>query len=810
MAEQAFSDFTLEDAAEALSYIDAHDRETWTEMARAIKSEFPGDDGFDVWDQWSQTASNYNEKSARTVWKSFKSVGGTTIATLIGRAKEHGYSQKRRASLTPAQIAAKRQAVEAQSIAHQQRQLEQHQARADVAVSIWNQARPATEHPYLQRKGIKPASAHEARVADSIPRSVFFGEGADGELQNVLLLPAADFSGDKPKIMSLQAILPTGEKFNMGGAKSNGCCGRLIGQDKTAIVIAEGYATAKAINRVTKYDVLYCFSAANVRNVARVVRSKKPDTPIILAADNDWQNELDGKRNAGVSFASEAAAEIRGHVVFPIFDGTNPQHTDWDDWLRNGYGDEAWMVEIFQQAITQPAVQQPEPPAPAQSPANDNDPITAMISEWAFVASQRKFIHVPTMRMVDVDAFNLQYIHLMASIPKAEKMKPANYVRQVINGKVVHDLMYLPTAWNGDPFFTVDGVDYLNTYNTKSVPEVANDWQQHDAWQICLDHLKNIMPNDWEQLLFWMAHNVQHPGRKILWAPVIVGMPGDGKTTIAKMISAAIGYKHTKVVGPEALNSDFNGWAEGSCVTTFEEIRAKGHSRHDFMNKLKPLITNEVVDIVSKGKNSRNVANTQNYLALSNYRDALVLDSDDRRWGVFFTRFLSRSQVEREMDEVYWSRLNDYAIRDNPGVIRGWLLNVDLSSFNPNRGPGMTEAKRFMIMNSLSSDAQSVAEVIGAGSYGVNSTVVETKSLNSALREYEGRSMQTSRLSAALKELGFTKVEKTIKWNGRPCWIWTRSPFVYDDSVECRERIRLALEEHKSKAEFVPPWLNTN
>lgn len=443
------------------------------------------------------------------------------------------------------------------------------------------------------------------------------------------------------------------------------------------------------------------------------------------------------------------------------------------------------------------------------APANDNEESQSnrMVREWAFVAAQRKFIHVPTMRLLDVDAFNLEHLHIMEQeLPETKKMKPAEFVRRIANSSVVHDLMYLPTMWNGDPFFTLDGIKYLNTYNANTVPVSDPNWELHDAWQVCLRHIQNIIPDGWEQVLQWLAHNVQHPGKKILWAPVIVGIPGDGKTTLSKMLTAAMGRNHTQAVGPDTLNSDFNGWAEGKCVTTFEEIRAKGHSRHDFMNKLKPLITNEVVDVVSKGKNSRNVINTQNYLALSNFRDALVLDSDDRRWGVFFTRFTSSDQLKRETGAAYWARVNDYAIKEHAAVIRGWLLSVDLSSFDPNESPAMTDAKRFMIGHSFSSDAQSIAEIVGAGAYGVNHDVIETKALNDALKSQEGRPMQTSRMAAALRELGFAKIEKTIKWNGRPCWIWTRTPFQVDDTALCKERIRHALDEHKPPDSFASTY----
>lgn len=661
---------------------------------------------------------------------------------------------------------------------------------------IWDAATPCTEHPYLTRKGVKP---HGLRVGRWTQINEETGE-IWLDVPDALLVPVMDGK----RMAGLQAIFTSSmpqlggrDKTFMAGTKKRGSFFRIGSpapdDPEPTIYVCEGYATGASIHEATGATVVISFDAGNLGPVADRVRRSKPEAIIVIAADNDrWTTTP--VENPGVHFAKQAASSAGARVVVPEFADLSTKPTDFNDLHAL-----AGLDAVAAQLAPPPAI---IPPEQLPAPANDNDPVLAMLTGWAFVAARRKFIHVQTSRLVDVDAFNMAHVHLMDQIPDAKKAKPADYVRRVVKNRVVHDIMYLPTMWNGDPFVSMDGIDYLNSYNDNSIPKPDPHWWEHEAWGICLNHLQNIMPNDWEHVLHWMAHNVQRPGRKILWSPVIVGMPGDGKTTIAKMLTAAMGRKHTQVVGPEALNSDFNGWAEGKCVTTFEEIRAKGHSRHDFMNKLKPLITNEVVDIVSKGQNSRNVLNCTNYLALSNFRDALVLDADDRRWGVFFTRFESRAQVLREMDSEYWAQLNDFAIRDNPEVIRAWLLSVPLDGFNPNAGPVMNAAKRHMIQNSLSSDAQSIAEVVGAGAPGVNHDVVETKSLNDALRLIEGRAMQTSRMSAALRELGFAKVDKTIKWNGRPCWVWTRSPFVYDDTSACRDRIREALSEHQPP----PTW----
>jgi putative DNA primase/helicase len=61
----------LDRVRDALAYIPAHDRETWVRMGMAIKNEF-GDAGFDVWDEWSQSADNYSPAAARSVWKGLK------------------------------------------------------------------------------------------------------------------------------------------------------------------------------------------------------------------------------------------------------------------------------------------------------------------------------------------------------------------------------------------------------------------------------------------------------------------------------------------------------------------------------------------------------------------------------------------------------------------------------------------------------------------------------------------------------------------------------------------------------------------
>jgi hypothetical protein len=81
---------SYEQIQKALSFIPAHDRDTWLRMGMAIKSEL-GEGGFSLWDEWSRTADNYKSGDARDVWRSIEPNGGVTIGSLFHEAKANSY-----------------------------------------------------------------------------------------------------------------------------------------------------------------------------------------------------------------------------------------------------------------------------------------------------------------------------------------------------------------------------------------------------------------------------------------------------------------------------------------------------------------------------------------------------------------------------------------------------------------------------------------------------------------------------------------------------------------------------------------------
>lgn len=149
-----------------------------------------------------------------------------------------------------------------------------------------------------------------------------------------------------------------------------------------------------------------------------------------------------------------------------------------------------------------------------------------------------------------------------------------------------------------------------------------------------------------QTLVDWMAHNVQHPGVKVRWAPLIKGVEGDGKTVLGSIMAAVMGRSNVRNVSPKVLGTDFTGWAEGSCVAVLEEIKLTGHNRYDILNALKPFVTNDSIEVHRKGKDTYDAVNTTNYIAFTNYPDALPLTDTDRRWWIVFSPFTHKDEME--------------------------------------------------------------------------------------------------------------------------------------------------------------------
>lgn len=334
--------------------------------------------------------------------------------------------------------------------------------------------------------------------------------------------------------------------------------------------------------------------------------------------------------------------------------------------------------------------------------------------DYVFVAQENRVMRLSTGGMYTVPAFNAAMLGEDRRVPtangKAKEVSAITYLMDYKRVAPVFYRMYMPSVGK---FFEHMGEHCVNSYQPELVPEANEDWVFSGAWRIVEEHFHTLFedPKDGELILDWMAHNVQFPGRKILWAPIIKGTQGDGKSTIRNILTLVMGHQNVRDITHSDLTSSFNAYAEGTCVAALEEIRVVGHSRFDVMNALKPLITNEIISVTRKGQDSIQVPNTQNYIGFTNHEDALPLDRDDRRYGIFYTKYETREQLWADRNKDYWETLHN-AYRGGVGAIRGWLLDRDLSEFDRLFPPTNDSHKQRMIDSSRPIDDQMIIEAI--------------------------------------------------------------------------------------------------
>lgn len=263
-------------------------------------------------------------------------------------------------------------------------------------------------------------------------------------------------------------------------------------------------------------------------------------------------------------------------------------------------------------------------------------------------------------------------------------------------------------------------------------------------------HLRYLCSTDeeYEYLANWLAHLVQRPGEKIMCAIVLVGRQGTGKTGLTQLITEILGLRNVTVVSSNELRSDFNEWVEAKQLIIVEEIMALG--RREIMNALKPLITQLRIAVNVKHQRRYEIENAANFIFLSNSPDALALENGDRRY------FVVHSDAEPQ-DGRYYEALFRW-IRENAAVGLHWLLARDLSGFDSNRPPPMTEGKAAMIEASAPPLEAVLRELIEAQAPPFDSDLIDLlptlAALNAQGSPAAGLTVNFSALRNALRRLG--------------------------------------------------------
>lgn len=363
---------------------------------------------------------------------------------------------------------------------------------------------------------------------------------------------------------------------------------------------------------------------------------------------------------------------------------------------------------------------------------------------------------------------------------------------------MVYSTIYLPGFARVIEF---NGKLRANTYDENSQPpsKIPETPEELLAIQRVENHFKMLFPDEREcaLVLDYLAYNVQFPAEKIIWALLIQGAEGVGKTWIATLLKALLGPENVSPLSAAALQDQFTGWAEGSKLLFIEEIRLHGTNRYELLEKMKEYVTNEDVTIRRMARDRYTIPNVTNYVLYTNYWDALPLKKTNRRYLVLGTSIQTEEdqQAFAEKYPDHYSQLYD-AVTHHAPVLRNWFLTRRLSAwFEPKRPAPDTYARhRMSDISGMSSDSDALESILADSTDPQVCALLLSASALKDAAENMGHLMPEGRaLATLLSHAGFHLVGRFTLTAGAPMTrFYTRKPALFKRGEEL-EKIREIL-----------------
>ena len=297
-------------------------------------------------------------------------------------------------------------------------------------------------------------------------------------------------------------------------------------------------------------------------------------------------------------------------------------------------------------------------------------------------------------------------------------VKPSVELARIENGMMVDG----STWWPGKPRMLEDELVTARgslalpgalTHNTYMQPDRAKlrSNQTADKW---IKHTKDLFPDpvEHEHFFDYAAHMIQRPEEKTNHGIVISGAQGIGKDTMLLPLRYGVGMWNVAEISPDAIEEKFNGYLR-SVMLVINEVRPhnEDHRASAFYNRMKPLLASppELLPMEMKHAHVVYVRNVLRVFLTTNDHLTMHIPAEDRRLFVMH----SRAHFRWESDD-YFTRMFDYFTSGGIDAVIRWLMERDISNFNPGAAPKMTTGKEQIIASTQHARSDIISEAFEA------------------------------------------------------------------------------------------------
>lgn len=276
------------------------------------------------------------------------------------------------------------------------------------------------------------------------------------------------------------------------------------------------------------------------------------------------------------------------------------------------------------------------------------------------------------------------------------------------------------------------------------------------------------------QIILSALRQVVVERRRVRFCSVFISAEGAGKTlamvTIPELL---LGRDNVGVYQPEVLLDKTDGsWMVNHLWKVIEELWVPNYAKQAVMERLKPLITNEVVSPRIMYEGAIKAKNTASYIALTNNPSVLKITMGDTRFFPLAPAAIATPaavQRLRDADPDFYDRAVR-AVERSIGAFKHWLMHKfepHPDFYAPNGRAPVSDSRAEIIEESRDPLAQEVLEAIQEESHALlNRNVICIKRLVGALfarggsiTDEQGKKADYKLiLPGVLRGLGFNRV----------------------------------------------------
>lgn len=313
-----------------------------------------------------------------------------------------------------------------------------------------------------------------------------------------------------------------------------------------------------------------------------------------------------------------------------------------------------------------------------------------------------------------------------------------------------------------DRFFESQGITLANTFVPFN-PELPDEFQMPKLLERYLQRAF-MTDQDRKYITEWMADIIQNPSRRPQWGVILTGDHGTGKSTIFRIVRAALGGRHVWDKGSYApAFSQFSEVFPDNLLVVFDDAVAT----KDTYERLKSNMTKTLTPVEIKGVQEQVQREVYaRVLVCSNDRSPLPkLPAGDRRFYV--ADYIEHPDNDPKATAEFFEEFNDwFDLPSTPAMLRHWLMTIDLKAFKPG-STIKTEALAKMAGLSTPQLDTLIAEYVSGG------LTVHNAGLVAHLAEYGYRNPDPDRVRDIMSNLNYQDSRRVVPGCGdkqQPLW----------------------------------------